>query len=164
MSKEPGALQEKMYLLETRLTPLTRRHGIDDLGHLVTKLRNGGGEPLVNEVVDAMTTNETFFFRDKSPFDQFQQTVLPSLIESRENRKSIRIWCAACSTGQEPHSIAMLLKEESAKLAGWRTEIVATDLSAQAMDKAKVGLYSQFEVQRGLPVQFMVKSPSGDFM
>ena len=157
MSKEPGALQEKMYLLETRLTPLTRRHGIDDLGHLVTKLRNGGGEPLVNEVVDAMTTNETFFFRDKSPFDQFQQTVLPSLIESRENRKSIRIWCAACSTGQEPHSIAMLLKEESAKLAGWRTEIVATDLSAQAMDKAKVGLYSQFEVQRGLPVQFMVK-------
>ena len=71
---------EKMYLLETRLTPLTRRHGIDDLGHLVTKLRNGGGEPLVNEVVDAMTTNETFFFRDKSPFDQFQQTVLPSLI------------------------------------------------------------------------------------
>lgn len=149
--------KEKMYLLETRLTPLTRKHGIEDLPQLVAKLRNGGGEPLLNEVVDAMTTNETFFFRDKSPFDQFKDTVLPNLIKDRSKTKSFRIWCAACSTGQEPYSISMLLKEEAVRLAGWRTEIVATDLSKEAMDKAKVGLYSQFEVQRGLPVQFMVK-------
>jgi chemotaxis protein methyltransferase CheR len=149
--------KEKIYLLETRLTPLTKKHGIDGLGNLVGKLRNGGGEPLLNEVVDAMTTNETFFFRDKSPFDQFKETVLPNLLELRGVQKSIRIWCAACSTGQEPYSISMLLKEDAAKLAGWRTDIVATDLSKEAMDKAKVGLYSQFEVQRGLPVQFMVK-------
>lgn len=149
--------EDKAYLLETRLQPVIRQHDIADLDSLVAKVRANTKAPLVDDVVDAMTTNETFFFRDQKPFDQFRDHVLPQLIEARASRKSIRIWCAACSTGQEPYSLAILLKEAGSALSGWRTEIVATDLSAEAMSKAKVGLYSQFEVQRGLPVQYMVK-------
>lgn len=149
--------EDKAYLLETRLQPVARENGSADLDELVAKVRANTNGALVDAIVDAMTTNETFFFRDQKPFDQFRDHVLPKLIEARVNTKAIRIWCAACSTGQEPYSLAILLKEAGAALAGWRTEIVATDLSAEAMSKAKVGLYSQFEVQRGLPVQYMVK-------
>ena len=149
--------EDKAYLLETRLQPVMRQHDVADLDELVLKVKSNPKDPLVDDIVDAMTTNETFFFRDQNPFDQFRDHVLPHLIEARQKTKSIRIWCAACSTGQEPYSLAMLLKEADAALSGWRTEIVATDLSAEAMSKAKVGLYSQFEVQRGLPVQFLVK-------
>src|SRR3546814_12856332 len=99
-----------------------------------------------------MTTNESFFFRDNRPFDQFKEIVLPHLLEARAARKQIRIWSAACSSGQEAYTLAMILKEEAARLAGWRIEIVATDLSNEILDKAKEGLYSQFEVQRGLPI------------
>ena len=104
-----------------------------------------------------MTTNETFFFRDKIPFDHLRDTVLPALTQARAGRKSIRIWSAASSTGQEPYSIAMCLKEKAAQLAGWRIEIVATDLSQEVLEKSKAGIYSQFEVQRGLPIQLLVK-------
>lgn len=149
--------EDKAYLLETRLKPVMQQHELADLESLVCKVRLNAKTPLVEDVVDAMTTNETFFFRDQKPFDQFAGHVLPELIEARQNTKSLRIWCAACSTGQEPYSLAILLKEAGEKLSGWRTEIVATDLSAEAMSKAKVGLYSQFEVQRGLPVQHLVK-------
>jgi len=103
-----------------------------------------------------MTTNETFFFRDKIPFDHLRE-ILPALMQARANRRSLRIWSAACSTGQEPYSIAMLLKEAGQVLAGWRTEIVATDLSQGVLEKSKSGLFSQFEVQRGLPIQLLVK-------
>ena len=149
--------EDKAYLLETRLQPVMRDQGIADLPELVSRVRANTRSALVDTIVDAMTTNETFFFRDQKPFDQFRDHVLPHLLEARAKTKTIRIWCAACSTGQEPYSLAMILKEADKVLAGWRTEIVATDLSAEAMSKAKVGLYSQFEVQRGLPVQFMVK-------
>jgi chemotaxis protein methyltransferase CheR len=103
-----------------------------------------------------MTTNETFFFRDKIPFDHLRETVLPELMRARANRRSLRIWCAASSTGQEPYSIAMCLKEFAA-LAGWRVEIVATDLSQAVLEKSRAGIFSQFEVQRGLPIQMLVK-------
>ena len=103
-----------------------------------------------------MTTNETFFFRDKIPFDHLRQTVLPELVQARANRRSLRIWCAASSTGQEPYSIAMCIKE-FAPLAGWRVEIVATDLSQGVLEKSRAGIFSQFEVQRGLPIQMLVK-------
>ncbi len=149
--------KDKMYLLESRLLPVSRQHGFGSLDDLITKVCNGGGEPLITDVVEAMTTNETFFFRDKIPFDQFRDHVLRSMLERRRNRRQARISCAACSTGQEPYSIAMLLKERGRELDGWRFEIVATDLSNEALGKAKVGLYSQFEVQRGLPVQLLVK-------
>src|SRR5262249_15244191 len=104
-----------------------------------------------------MTTNETFFFRDKVPFDHFRDTIMPELLKSREARRSLRIWCAASSTGQEPYSLAMCLKEMGAALSGWRVEIIATDLSQEVWEKSKAGFYSQFEVQRGLPIQFLMK-------
>jgi chemotaxis protein methyltransferase CheR len=104
-----------------------------------------------------MTTNETFFFRDKVPFDHLRETIMPALLRSRASRKSLRIWCAAGSTGQEPYSIAMCLKEMGPTLAGWRLEILATDLSQEVLEKSKSGIYSQFEVQRGLPIQLLVK-------
>ncbi|MBY0431848.1 MAG: protein-glutamate O-methyltransferase CheR, partial [Rhodospirillales bacterium] len=108
-------------------------------------------------VTEAMTTNESFFFRDIKPFDIFRQTVLPHLLQHRAAKKTFRVWCAAASSGQEPYTLAMLLKEEAAKLAGWRFEIVGTDISTEVLDRAKSGMYSQFEVQRGLPIQLLVK-------
>ena len=104
-----------------------------------------------------MTTNETFFFRDKVPFDHFRDSIMPEILQARAGRKSMRIWCAAGSTGQEPYSLAMCLKEMGAALAGWRVEILATDLSQEVLEKSKAGIYSQFEVQRGLPIQMLVK-------
>jgi chemotaxis protein methyltransferase CheR len=104
-----------------------------------------------------MTTNETFFFRDKIPFEHLRDTVLPLLLKARANRHTLRIWSAACSTGQEPYSIAMCLKENASLLSGWRIEIVATDLSQEVLEKSRAGIYSQFEVQRGLPIQMLVK-------
>ena len=112
---------------------------------------------MLSEITEAMTTNESFFFRDNKPFDLFKDSVLPQLLESRASRKKIRIWCAAASTGQEPYSLAIILKELSVKLAGWNIEIVGTDLSQKVLDKAKMGLFSQFEVQRGLPIQMLIK-------
>jgi chemotaxis protein methyltransferase CheR len=146
---------DKQYLVESRLTPLARRVGLSDIAELIAKIKSGS-EALTLEVVEAMTTNETFFFRDKIPFDHLRQTVLPELVQARANRRSLRIWCAASSTGQEPYSIAMCIKEFAA-LAGWRVEIVATDLSQGVLEKSRAGIFSQFEVQRGLPIQMLVK-------
>ncbi|MCG6206248.1 protein-glutamate O-methyltransferase CheR [Rhodopseudomonas sp. HC1] len=147
---------DKKYLLESRLLPLARKIGVPGISELVQKMK-GGSEKLIHDVVEAMTTNETFFFRDKTPFDHFKDSVLPELIKARSGRRSLRIWCAASSTGQEPYSLAMLLKERAADLSGWRVEIVATDLSPEVLEKSRSGLYTQFEVQRGLPIQFLVK-------
>src|SRR5206468_12745330 len=116
-----------------------------------------GAEARTVEVVEAMTTNLTFFFRDRIPFDHLKEAVLPALVQARAARRSLRIWCAASSTGQEPYSFAMCLKEAGPMLAGWRTEIVATDLSLAVLEKSKAGIFSQFEVQRGLPIQLLVK-------
>ena len=146
---------DKQYLVESRLMPLARKEGLPGIAELVQKMK-GSAEALVVEVVEAMTTNETFFFRDKIPFDHLKEAVLPALIRARAARRAIRIWCAASSTGQEPYSIAMILKETPG-LSGWRTEIVATDLSQAVLEKSKTGVFSQFEVQRGLPIQMLVK-------
>jgi chemotaxis protein methyltransferase CheR len=146
---------DKQYLVESRLIPLARRVGLPGIAELVQKIR-AGAEPLTSEVVEAMTTNETFFFRDKIPFDHLREAILPALIKARASRRTLRIWCAASSTGQEPYSIAMCVKEFAA-LAGWRIEIVATDLSQAVLEKSKAGIFSQFEVQRGLPIQMLVK-------
>lgn len=148
--------KDKAYLLESRLMPVARKRGFKGLDELVGKLRLGD-RALAEDVTEAMTTNESFFFRDQKPFDQFRQVVLPNLLKARATKKSFRIWCAAASSGQEPYSLAMILKEEAARLAGWRTEIVGTDISRDILQKARAGLYSQFEVQRGLPIQLLVK-------
>jgi chemotaxis protein methyltransferase CheR len=104
-----------------------------------------------------MTTNETFFFRDRIPFDHLRDTIIPALVAARSREKRIRIWCTAAASGQEPYSIAMLLKSLGAQLNGFRVDILATDLSADVIERAKLGIYSQFEVQRGLPIQLLVK-------
>jgi len=147
---------DKQYLVESRLIPLARRGGLAGIAELVATIRSGS-DALTTEVVEAMTTNETFFFRDKIPFDHLREAILPALLQARANRRSLRIWCAASSTGQEPYSIAMCLKEFGPALAGWRVEIVATDLSQAVLEKARAGIFSQFEVQRGLPIQMLVK-------
>jgi chemotaxis protein methyltransferase CheR len=148
---------DKQYLVESRLLPVARRAGLGGLAELVQELRSARAEALMVDVVEAMTTNESFFFRDKVPFQHFRDTVIPKLMTARAAQRRIRIWCAASSTGQEPYSLAMSLKEMGGLVAGWRIEILATDLSNEVLEKAKAGIYSQFEVQRGLPITLLVK-------
>lgn len=151
---------DKGYLVDSRLNPVARQNNLADLSALVAVLRGDPKGKLSNAVIDAMTTNESFFFRDKVPFENFEKVILPSIIETRTKKGSnrrVRIWCAAASSGQEPYSLAMILKENEAKYAGWQFEIVGTDISEQVLEKAKSGVYSQFEVQRGLPIQLLVK-------
>ena len=148
---------EKQYLAESRLLPVARRNGMSTLAELIERLRNRAPAPLRAQVVEAMTTNETFFFRDKIPFEHFRNTIMPTLLSARAREKRIRIWCTAASTGQEPYSLAMAIKTMGSAIAGYRIDILATDLSSEVLEKAKSGIYSQFEVQRGLPVQLLVK-------
>jgi chemotaxis protein methyltransferase CheR len=148
---------EKQYLAESRLLPVARKHSLAGLTELIACLKSAAFGPLSVEVVEAMTTNESFFFRDKIPFEHFRDTIMPALMDARAREKRLRIWCTAAATGQEPYSLAMNLKGMGAKLAGWRVEILATDLSTEVLERAKAGIYTQFEVQRGLPIQQLVK-------
>ncbi|HWA41680.1 MAG TPA: protein-glutamate O-methyltransferase CheR [Hypericibacter adhaerens] len=155
---------DKAYLMESRLLPVARKWKLAGFEDLVKSIRSKPDEALIRDVVEAMTTNESFFFRDIKPFEQFKELVLPAMLKSRSGQRRLRIWSAACSSGQEPYSLAMILSEMAAQLAGWTFEIVATDLSTEILTRAKEGVYSQFEVQRGLPVTLLVKyfSQSGD--
>ena len=155
---------DKQYLVESRLLPVARKAGLANLGELVTALKLAQDPALMTAIVEAMTTNESFFFRDKMPFEHFRLTIMPALLAARRHTRTIRIWCAAAATGQEPYSLAMCLKEIETEIAGWRIELLATDLSGEVLEKARAGLYTQFEVQRGLPIQLLVKhfSQTGD--
>lgn len=149
--------EDKTYLLDSRLTPVARKHGLGDIAALCAALRTADTGSLAADVVEAMTTNESFFFRDITPFEIFENVVLPRLKAARAEQRRIRIWCAACSSGQEPYSLAILMNEAKTAWADWKIEILSTDLSEEMIQKAKEGVYSQFEVQRGLPVQLMLK-------
>ncbi len=149
--------KQKMYLLESRLIPIAQRYNLNGLAELAGAVRIKQNPSLSFDVVDAMTTNETSFMRDMGPFDSFRDYILPYLKQMNAATKSIRIWCNACSTGQEPYSLSMIIKEKMMDFPGWRFEIIATDISKEALAKAQEGRYTQFEVQRGLPVQMMVK-------
>lgn len=159
VKRESGLVlsEDKSYLLESRLMPIARKRKLEGLEELVRETKKGIDSSLVKDITEAMTTNESFFFRDIKPFDIFRDAVLPYFLESRGTRKNLNIWCAAASSGQEPYTLAMILKEEQAKFAAWKVNILGTDISTEILDKAKLGEYSQFEVQRGLPVQFLVK-------
>lgn len=148
---------DKAYLIESRLMPIARAQGVPDLGQLCNLLRTRGTEQLLAEITEAMTTNESSFFRDIKPYEHLRNILLPMQMQQNEARQSLRIWSAACSTGQEPYSIAMCLAEDAAKHAGWKIDIVASDLARKVIDKAKEGVYSQFEAQRGLPIQLLIK-------
>lgn len=149
--------RDKAYLLESRLMPVARKWNIKGLDELAVTVRTRKDEALLREITDAMTTNESSFFRDQKPFDQFRQLVLPRMMEARAAKRQLRIWSAACSSGQEAYSLAIQLCEEQPKLAGWRIEIVGTDISTEMVERAKTGVYTQFEVQRGLPITLLVK-------
>lgn len=148
---------DKLYLVETRLGPLMRREGCADLAALVAKVTSALSGSIADEVVELMTTNETLFFRDGKPFEHLRDQVLPRLAAARGARRAIRVWSAACSTGQEPYSIAMTAAELGSALGGCRVEILGTDISRDVLRRAALGRYSQFEVQRGLPVAMLLK-------
>jgi chemotaxis protein methyltransferase CheR len=148
---------DKQYLVESRLLPVARKAGLTSVSDVVQRLKRPDSQAFVTEVVEAMMTNESFFFRDKIPFEHFRDMIVPTLMAARAGQRRIRIWCSAASTGQEPYSLAMCVKELGQLLAGWRIEILATDLSTEVLEKAKSGIYSQFEVQRGLPIQMLIK-------
>ncbi len=149
--------EEKVYLLESRLGPIARKFNLNSIEDIVARLRSTHDAKLSEAVIESMTTNESSFFRDAKPFDQFKNIVLPILLEQNAAKKSFRIWSAASSSGQEAYSLAMVLKEQGAKLAGWNIEIIGTDLSREMVERAKDGTYTQFEVQRGLPIQMLMK-------
>jgi chemotaxis protein methyltransferase CheR len=149
--------EDKLYLAETRLTPLAQREGFRSAADLVARLRADPVNGLHRKVVEAMTVNETFFFRDLHPFEALRRVVLPDLLQRRAAERQLRIWCAACSTGQEPYSVALTLREHFAGLPGWTHRILATDLSAAVLERAARGRYTQMEVNRGLPAPLLVK-------
>jgi chemotaxis protein methyltransferase CheR len=148
---------DKLYLLETRLAPILKHEQLRDLGALANRLRAPGAEPLVRQVVEAMTTNESFFFRDDKPFQHFRTQALPRLLASRPAGAPLRVWSAASSSGQEAYSIAMILSECRSSIGDRRVEIIGTDIAHEQVTRAREGLYTQFEVQRGLPVQMLMR-------
>jgi chemotaxis protein methyltransferase CheR len=148
---------EKSYLLHTRLGPILRREKLADLTALVNKLRVPGTTELAQHVVEAMTTNESFFFRDDKPFRHFRAQALPKLVTARAPGSTLRVWSAAASSGQEAYSLAMIVAESRALLGDRRVEILGTDIAREQLARARDGLYTQFEVQRGLPVQMLMK-------
>lgn len=147
--------REKQYLVEARLNPVIQQSGLKDLSELVARLE--ADRALARKVTEAMTVNETFFFRDRAPFEGFRNAILPDLLKARAQKRRIRLWSAACSTGQEPYSLAMILDEEARRLAGWSVDIVATDIAESVLKKAREGVYSHFEAQRGVPMSHLVR-------
>jgi chemotaxis protein methyltransferase CheR len=150
---DPG----KEALVESRLSLLARREGIDSLDELLQRLHQDSTGKLHTQVVEAMTTNETLFFRDIHPYDMLKNVILPDLLKKREGEKRLTFWSAGCSSGQEPYSLAILLKEHFSQYAGWNIRILACDLSTEMLARAREGRFSQFEVNRGLPAQLLVK-------
>lgn len=151
---EPG----KEYLVESRLAPVARRAGFPTLDAFLDHLRTvPRTSPLLYQVVDALTTNETLFFRDHHPFEALKKEIIPALIDARKSVRKISIWSAAASTGQEAYSLAMMLRENFPQLSSWDVRILGTDLSTTVLDQAKSGSYSQLEVNRGLPAPLLIK-------
>jgi len=149
--------KSKTYLFESRLLPIARANGLTNLDQLVETLKHPGASALADSVIDAMTTNETSFFRDLHPFNALRTHLIPELIQKRAKERVLNIWSNACSSGQEVYSIAMLLKEHFPELAGWRVRLTATDLSKQILAKAQSGVFTQAEINRGLPMPMVLK-------
>jgi chemotaxis protein methyltransferase CheR len=147
---------EKTYLVEARLLPVARRAGLSSIDDLVVRLR-APNHSLRQQVVDAMTTNETSFFRDQVPFELLRTTIVPNLLARRTESKNLNIWSAACASGQEPYSIAMLLAEHFPHLHDWRIRLLGTDLSGEMLRRAREGRFTQLETERGLPQSLLKK-------
>ena len=148
----------KMYLVISRLSPLAREHGFPSVGAFISHLQSTVRGELHTLAVEAIATTETSFFRDLHPFVELRDTILPELIKTRrDTSKSLSIWSAACSSGQEPHSIAMILRDRFAELAGWNLQLLASDISRRMIERAQDGVYTQIEVNRGLPAPYLVR-------
>lgn len=147
----------KEYLVESRLAPLLKVEGLESIDEITAQIRKNQFGPLTERVVEAMTTNETLFFRDRHPFETLREAVLPEVIERRSKEKKINIWCAASSSGQEPYSLCMVLKEHFPELASWNVQILATDISKLMLERTRNGIYSQLEVNRGLPAKLLIR-------
>ena len=147
---------DKCYLLDSRLTPIAKKRGFATLDAMTLALRGIQDPGLVKDVVEAMTINETSFFRDRALFDALREEIIPHVLKKR-GKKTLRIWCAACSSGQEAYSVALLLREMKAQMKGWDIGVLASDISDSVLEQAQSGLYSQFEVQRGLPIRMLIK-------
>lgn len=149
--------RSKEYLIESRLQTLARGRGIASVPDLVAQLRRSPNGPLRDHVVEAMTTNETSFYRDIHPFRALSDTILPELMLSRSRERALNIWCAACSSGQEPYTIAMIVQELIGADTSWRVRLLGTDISSQMLKRTQEGIYNQFEVNRGLPAPMLVR-------
>ncbi|HEX6961964.1 MAG TPA: protein-glutamate O-methyltransferase CheR [Lacipirellula sp.] len=147
----------KSYLIEARLGPLAKQHGYASPTELIQGVRTRRRPDLEHQLVEAMTTNETSFFRDKHPYDALREHVIPELIKAKSAQRTLSIWSAACSTGQELYSVAMLLREHFPELSSWNVQLVGTDLSDDVLAQARAGRYNQIEVNRGLPATLLVK-------
>jgi chemotaxis protein methyltransferase CheR len=147
----------KQYLVETRLAPLARQLELLSIGELIARLRNQPANGLCRQVVEAMVTTETSFFRDHHPFEALRKVVLPDLIGRRRGERRLNVWCAACASGQEPYSLALLLREHFPELEGWKISLLASDLSREVLARAREGRFNQIEVNRGLPAALLVK-------
>lgn len=148
----------KMYLVETRLQAVAKDYGYTSLNELIDGLKGPRLQKLKVDISEAMATPETFFFRDKTPFDLFRTFILPHVAEHNKAKRSLSIWCAASSSGQEPYSLAMIVDDvKDVLFPGWDIKILASDFSEKILTKARNGIYSQFEVQRGLPIQYLMK-------
>lgn len=148
---------DKAYLIESRLLPIARSQGLAGIAQLCQVIRTNPSEELLVEIIEAMTTNESSFFRDIKPYEAMRQIIFPMLMKKLSASKHMRIWSAACSTGQEPYSIALCIQEDSAKMPDWTFDIIGTDIARKVIGKAQLGVYSQFEAQRGLPIQMLIK-------
>ncbi len=149
--------QPRSQHIESRLAPVMRRFGFKDMASMIAELRHGR-DALARAVTEAMTTNESSFFRDPASLEKFRDIVLPDLMARRAETKRLRIWSAACAAGQEPYSVAILLDEMNLRGEGWIVDIVATDISAEMIERAERGLYSKFELQRGLMVRHLIQN------
>jgi chemotaxis protein methyltransferase CheR len=150
--------QSKAYLVISRLSPVAREHGFDSVGALISHLQSSAGGALHGSIVEAIATTETSFFRDLHPFNALRDEVLPELIRRRENTsRTLSVWSAACSSGQEPHGMAMLLRDRFPDLAGWNLQLVASDISESMLQRAREGLYTQLEINRGLPAPYLIR-------
>lgn len=149
--------QEKNYLVEARLASLALREGLGSVPELLGRLRRRTDESLTAKVVEAMTTTETYFFRDHKPFEALRREILPALAAARADTRRVRIWSAACSSGQEPYSLAMVVHEFFAAMPGWDIQILATDINKEVLAQASGGCYGPLEVNRGLPASLLVR-------
>lgn len=143
--------RRKMYLVEARLPPVARRHAFDSVDELIVAARTGRRMDLRLDIVDALTTNETSFFRDRTTWAVLRESVLPELVELRRRSRTLRVWSAACSTGQEPYTVAMILAEDFPELADWTVDLLATDVSRSVLQRAREGVFGAYELDRGLP-------------